>query len=110
MPTSYYASFEVKIDNDDGSVTLCPLQTVNVYDVDHAVALADLMTDANGIVDSGSLAVDPETLIRFSFTRPDGICGYSEVFTSASPPTFRMAAKAPEPETTILDQTRGSGV
>jgi hypothetical protein len=83
MASSLYQSFEVKIDNDDGTTTLCPLQTVKVYDVTHAAALApDLQTDANGVITAGILAVDPGSLIRFSFSRADGICGYSEVYTT----------------------------
>lgn len=79
---SDYPGFEVKIDNDNGTVTLLPLQTVKVYDVTHSTPLSDIASDANGIVAPGSLAVDAGTQIRFSFSRADGICGYSEVFTT----------------------------
>jgi hypothetical protein len=111
MPTSYYSAFEVKIDNDDGTTDPCPLQLVKCYDVTHTLALADLMTDANGLIEAGSLAVDPATLIRFSFSRVDGICGYTEIFTVAAP--VAMAARVDsvvQPSATIVDQTRGSGV
>lgn len=110
MALSYYPAFEVKIDNDDGSVTMCPLQTVKAYDVTHAAALADLMTDATGLVAAGSLAVDPETLIRFSFLRLDGICGYSEIYTSAAPAAARHVRPPPQATPTIIDITRGTGV
>ena len=79
---SNYSAFEVKIDNDDGTETLLPLQTVNVYDVTNSTPLSDLASDANGIVAAGTLSVDPGTAIRFSFSRADGICGYAEIVTS----------------------------
>jgi hypothetical protein len=79
---SNYPAFEVKVDNDDGTTTPCPLQVVKVYDVTNAAALADVNADSSGIVPAGSLAVAVGTLIRFSFSRADGICGYSEVFTT----------------------------
>jgi hypothetical protein len=79
---STYPSFEVLIDNDDGTTTIVPLQAVAVYDATNSVALAGVSSDASGIVPAGSLTVAVGTLIRFSFSRPDGICGYSEVFTS----------------------------
>jgi hypothetical protein len=79
---SNYPGFEVKIDNDDGTTTLLPLQTVKVYDVTHSTALSDIASDANGLVATGSLAVAVGTRIRFSFSRADGICGFSEVITT----------------------------
>jgi len=78
---SEYPGFDVKIDNDDGTHTLLPLQTIHVYDVTNDEALDDVASDANGLVASGALDVDAGTRIRFSFSRADGICGYSEVFT-----------------------------
>jgi hypothetical protein len=81
MPSNY-AAFEVLIDNDDGTYTPCPLQVLKVYDATNSAALADVQSDASGIVPAGSLAVNVGTMIRFSFLRADGICGYSEVFTS----------------------------
>jgi hypothetical protein len=79
---SNYPAFEVKIDNNDGSETLLPLQTVKVYDVTHSTPLSDVASDANGLVAAGSLAVDAGTTIRFSFSRTDGICGYAEILTT----------------------------
>jgi len=79
---STYPAFDVKIDNDDGTTTPCPLQVVHVYDVTNGAALADVTADAAGVVAAGSLSVAAGTLIRFSFARADGICGYSEVFTA----------------------------
>lgn len=79
---SNYPGFEVKIDDDNGSTTLLPLQTVKVYDVTNSTALADIASDANGLVAPGSLAVAVGTRIRFSFSRADGICGFSEVLTT----------------------------
>jgi hypothetical protein len=79
---SNYPGFEVKIDNDDGTTTLLPLQTIKVYDVTNSAALSDIASDANGLVAPGSLTVDAGTRIRFSFSRTDGICGFSEVVTT----------------------------
>lgn len=86
---SNYAAFEVKIDNDNGTTTFVPLQVVHVYDVDHLVALADVTSDAAGVVAAGTVPVAPGTLIRFYFLKPVaagdpyvGVCGYSEVFTT----------------------------
>lgn len=79
---SNYPGFEVKVDDDNGSVTLLPLQTIKVYDVTNGVALSDIASDANGLVAAGSLAVAVGTRIRFSFNRADGICGFSEVITT----------------------------
>lgn len=79
---SDYSGFEVKIDNDDGTMTMLPLQTIQVYDVTNEESLDDIASDADGLVEAGSLDVDAGTLIRFSFTRGDGICGYAEVFTT----------------------------
>jgi hypothetical protein len=85
MALSTYPAFDVKIDNDDGTTTPCPTQTIKVYDVTNAVALApDLVSDASGVVQAGTLAVASGTLIRFSFSRADGICGYSEVYTGVT--------------------------
>jgi hypothetical protein len=86
---SNYAAFEVKIDNDDGTTTMCPLQTVRVFDVTNQAALANVVSDASGIVAAGTVTPGPGTLLRFSFIRdyaagdPDvGVCGYAEVFTT----------------------------
>lgn len=79
---SNYPGFEVKIDNDDGSQTMLPLQTLKVYDVTNDEALDDVNSDANGLVAAGTLDVDAGTRIRFSFSRPDGICGFAEIFTT----------------------------
>ena len=79
---SNYPGFEVKIDNDDGTHTLLPLQTIHVYDVTNDVALSDIASDGNGLVGPGTLAVAVGTRIRFSFNRADGICGYSEISTT----------------------------
>jgi hypothetical protein len=77
-----YAAFDVKLDNRDGTETLLPSETVHVYDVTNGAALADIASDANGHVAAGSLAVAVGTLIRFSFHRADGLCGYAETLTT----------------------------
>lgn len=81
MPSDY-ATFEVKIDNDDGSVTMLGGETIAVYDVTNDAPLADTASDADGIVPGDTVAVDAGTLLRFSFSRADGICGYAEVLTT----------------------------
>jgi hypothetical protein len=88
MPSNY-AAFEVKIDNDDGSSTMLPLQVVHVFDVTNTTILADLTSDSFGIVAAGSLSVAVGTLIRFWFYKTavagnaqSGVCGYAEVFTT----------------------------
>jgi hypothetical protein len=79
---SNYPAFETEIDNDDGSVTMLVSVTVKVYDVTHAAALADTASDANGHVAGASVAVAVGTLLRFSYSRADGVCGYAEVLTT----------------------------
>jgi hypothetical protein len=86
---SNYSAFEVKIDNDDGTTTLVPGQVVHVYDVNNLVALADVVSDAAGVVPAGTVPSAPGTLVRFYFSKAIvagdphvGVCGYSEVFTS----------------------------
>ena len=82
MPTSNYPAFDVLVDNDDGTTTPVPSTTINVYDVTNDAALSDLATDADGHVDAGTLAVAAGTEIRFSFSRTNGQCGFSEVITT----------------------------
>jgi hypothetical protein len=81
MPSNY-AAFEVKIDNDDGSITPVPGQIIKVYDVTHAAALSDLASDGDGHVAGGTLPVVVGTVVRFSFSQVDGHCGYAEVVTT----------------------------
>lgn len=77
MPSNFN-SFNIRIDNNDGTFTDVPEQAVQVYDVTNEEALDDLESDANGIVAGGSLDVDAGTLIRFSVTRADGLNGFAE--------------------------------
>jgi len=79
---SDYTGFEVKVDNDDGTVTMLPLETVKVYDVTNEEELDDLTSDAEGLIAPGSLDVDAGTLIRFSVQRVDGISGYADQLTT----------------------------
>ncbi len=81
MPSDYTA-FGVVIDNDDGTRTPIASATIAVYDVTHSAALADTASDADGHVEGDTIAVDAGTLIRFSFSRADGICGFAEVLTT----------------------------
>jgi hypothetical protein len=83
MPvSSAYPSFDVKIRNPDKTESLVAAQAVHVYDVTHAAALADIASDAGGVVAAGTLPVAAGTLIRFSFWRADGECGKLEVTTT----------------------------
>jgi hypothetical protein len=78
---SGYTSFEVLIDNDDGTTTPVLSQPITVYDVTNDVALDDLASDANGHVASGTLDVDAGTIVRFSAALADGRCGFKEEVT-----------------------------
>lgn len=81
MPSNYPA-FDVLVDNDDGTTSPVPSTTIKVYNVTGSAALADLASDADGHVAAGTLAVAVGTLIRFSFSRTNGQCGFSEVLTT----------------------------
>jgi hypothetical protein len=81
MPSSAYAAFELLIDNDDNTFTPVPSTAVKVYDVTNDVALADTASDADGTVPGATVAVDPGTLLRFSYRLANGICGYAENVT-----------------------------
>ena len=78
---SNYNAFNVVIDNNDGTVTPVPNQTVKVYNVTNAAALADRVSDAFGVVSGASVAVAVGTRLRFSVTRPDGLNGCAEQVT-----------------------------
>jgi hypothetical protein len=79
---SNYAAFDVLIDNNDGTTSPVPMQTINVYDATHGAALSALTTDANGHIPAGTVPPAAGTLIRFSFALADGRCGYSEIVTT----------------------------
>jgi hypothetical protein len=79
---SNYGSFEVLIDNDDGTTTPVVSQPIGVYDVTNDVALDDIGSDANGHVDEGTLDVDPGTTVRFHAELANGQCGYKEEVTT----------------------------
>lgn len=81
MPSDFIA-FEVLIDNDDGTTTPLPAQTITVYNVTDAEALDDIVSDANGHVAGDTLDVDAGTTVRFSTTLANGQCGYSEQVTT----------------------------
>jgi hypothetical protein len=83
MPvSSSYVSFNCKIRNPDKTESAVPNQAVHVYDVTHGVLLADLMSDADGVVAGGTLPVPAGTLVRFAFFRAADLeCGKLEVTT-----------------------------
>jgi hypothetical protein len=88
MPSDY-AAFEVYIDNDNGTVTPVPGQTVKVYDVTDAdpetgagaVALSDTASDSTGTVPGATVAVAAGRTLRFSVQRADGLTGCAEQMT-----------------------------
>jgi hypothetical protein len=87
---SAYAAFEVKIDNDDGTTTMLPGQTVHAFNVTGLAVLADVTSDGAGVVPAGAYSgVAAGSLVRFYFSIPyssgnanTGVCGYSEIFTT----------------------------
>jgi hypothetical protein len=79
---SDYAAFDCVIDNDDGTTTPIESETIHVYDATNDVALTDTASDADGHVAGATVAVAVGTLLRFSFSRSNGICGYAEVLTT----------------------------
>lgn len=78
---SDYASFEVVIDNDDGTFTPVASTAVKVYDVTHGAALSDTASDADGTVPSASVAVAAGTVLRFSVRLANGLAGCAEQTT-----------------------------
>lgn len=83
MPTSNYNGFELKLDIGDGLPHYVASQTVQVWDVTDAdpltgagaIALADVASDAGGLVASGTAAVAAGRTLRFRWTRDvDGKC------------------------------------
>lgn len=82
MPTSNYAAFDCLLDNNDGTTDPINSETIHVYDVTNSASLTSIASDANGHVAGGTLSVAVGTLIRFSFSRSNGLCGYSEVLTT----------------------------
>jgi hypothetical protein len=78
---STYAAFELTIDNDDGTFTPVPGATVMVYDVTHAVTLADTASDADGTVPGATVAVAAGTRLRFSVQLANGLAGCAEQVT-----------------------------
>jgi len=79
---SFYAGFDLVIDNDDGTVTPLASATVKVYDATNSVALADLASDPDGHVVAGSLAVAVGTLVRFRVENYQGRAAYAEQVTT----------------------------
>jgi len=75
---SNYNAFNVVIDNNDGTVTPVPSQTVKVYNVTASSALADTASDLFGVVPGAAVAVAAGTRLRFSVTRADGLNGFAE--------------------------------
>lgn len=81
MPSNF-VGFELRVDVGGETVPI-PSATVKVYDITDAdpetgvgaVALADVTSDVDGLVASGTVAVDAGSVVRFSYTRAaDGLC------------------------------------
>jgi len=79
---SAYAAFDVMFENDDGTTTPAPVETVHVYDATNLVALADLTTDSNGHIPAGTVTAAAGTTLRFWVDHGDGRTGYAEVITT----------------------------
>lgn len=79
---SNYSGFDVLVDNNDGTITSVVNTTVHVFDVTHNAALADIVSDANGHVAAGGLAVAIGTLIRFWVNLGNGKVSYAEQVTT----------------------------
>jgi hypothetical protein len=74
-----YESFQVFVKAADGSRTTIPDAVVKVYNVTGAAALADIVADAEGVVEAGTLAPAAGTLIRFKWEHATDLrCGYAE--------------------------------
>lgn len=81
MPSTY-SGFDLLLDNGDGTVTPIGNQTVNFYDLTNNVLLATTaLSDADGHVASGSLNINPGTVIRYWFVTGAGICAFEETTT-----------------------------
>lgn len=81
--TSNFTGFDLTVDNDDGSASPVPSQTVKVRDVTNGDDLPDLTTDGDGHVDGGTLEVDVGTFIRFRVENDGfGRSGYEEQVTT----------------------------
>ena len=81
-PPENFAMVTGPIDNDDGTTTPIASETIHVYDVTHTTALSDAASDSDGHVAGASVAVAVGTLLRFSFSRANGLCGFSEQLTT----------------------------
>jgi hypothetical protein len=82
MPSSNFIGFELTVDVGSSKEPI-PSATVQVYDISAAdpvdgsgaMALADVASDVDGHVASGTVAVAAGSLVRFSYTRAaDGLC------------------------------------
>jgi hypothetical protein len=94
MP-SEFTNFDVVIDKGDGTEALVPNVTVKVRDITDAdpetgagaVALPDLLADADGHVAAGTLAIDAGRVVRFGWLRDlDVRCGSAVQITTEVTP------------------------
>jgi len=81
MPSNY-AAFDVLFENEDGTRTPAASETVHVYNVTAATALADLTADANGHIPAGTISGAAGSVLRFWSNHGDGRVGYAETITT----------------------------
>lgn len=83
--SSDYPQFDVAYDLSSGvRVGLLAVQAVHVYDVTEGIELDDVISNAEGIVEAGSLPVPAGTTVRF-YTDHLGAAGALEIVTTETP-------------------------
>lgn len=83
--SSYFPRLEFVARWEDGSEQPCATRVVKVKDATNQVDLDDMNTDANGIVEAGSLPVPVGTTIRVRIEDFMGGCGALEFVTMEEP-------------------------
>ncbi len=80
---SNYDAAQIWIDNHDGTLTAAVSATVKAWDVDADMDLGvSLLTDGDGILAAGTLAVAVGTVVRFRVENFHGRAGFAEVTTT----------------------------
>lgn len=80
--SSDYPQFDVAYDLSNGvRVGLLAVQSVHVFDVTDGIDLDDVIANAEGIVEAGTLPVAPGTTVRF-YTDHLGAAGALEIVTT----------------------------
>lgn len=81
MPSNY-ASFDVKVDNRNGTYTYLPNAQVKIYQTSNGALLATVAANANGVVPSGTLNVAAGTQIHYTAETAVHQVGYGEQVTT----------------------------